>query len=56
MMRDVKFDRLVLVICEIFCVTPVGRMKLASGPISVGRGTFAVFGFVAFLPVVGVLI
>lgn len=38
-MRDVKFDRLDLVICEIFCVTAAGRTKLVSGPMSVGRAS-----------------
>lgn len=45
MIRDVKFVRLVLVICVILCVTAAGRTKAESGPISVGLGSFAVFGF-----------
>lgn len=46
-MRDVKFVRLDLVICEIFCVTANGRTKPDRGPMSVGRVSLltATFGF-----------
>lgn len=43
-MRDVKFVRLDLVICEIFCDIVLGRTKLDSGPMSVGRVSFDATG------------
>lgn len=56
-MRDDKLVRLDLVNCVIFCVTALGRTKLESGPMSVGRVSFVVtgFGFLLLLLVAGAL-
>lgn len=50
--RDVKFVRLDLVSCEIFCDIAIGRTKLFRGPMSVGLASFAVTG-AGFLIAVG---
>lgn len=52
-MRAVKFVRLDFVICENFCVTLLGRTKLANGPMSVGRVSFDAIWFVFLLAAVG---
>lgn len=53
-MRDVKFVRLDLVICEIFCVIAAGRTKLVSGPMSVGRASLTGISFGLLLLLTGV--
>lgn len=50
--REVRFVRLDLVSCEIFCDIAIGRTKLFKGPMSVGLAIFVVAG-AGFLIAVG---